>query len=186
MLGPTAVIAVEKDETKPVPDKRAALHLFQSHRASLVDYARVITGNDSYAEDVVQDAWLRFDRAVGQTPMREPLQYLYRVVRNVAIDGRRRFNLDAMRHSMDLAQIAGTIASDCPSPEEEAIARNELELVCTALRELPERTRIAVEMHRFGAHTLSEIAEYLHISVGTAHALVADGVKHCFRRRTAC
>lgn len=169
-----------------MPDKRGALHLFQAHRASLVDYARGITGNDSQAEDVVQDAWLRFDRAVGQVPIREPVQYLYRVVRNLAIDGRRRILAEARRHSIDIARIAQTLASDNPSPEDEAIARDELDAVRAALRELPERTRVAVEMHRFGGHTLTEIAKHLDISVGTAHALVADGVKHCHRRRNAC
>ena len=35
-----------------------------------------------------------------------------------------------------------------------------------------ERTRIALEMHRFGGATLSDIADFLDISVGRAHALV--------------
>jgi RNA polymerase sigma factor (sigma-70 family) len=166
-----------------LPQKRAALHLFRSHRASLLDYARGITGDESQAEDVLQDAWLRFDRAVDRTAIQEPLQYLYRVVRNLAIDGRRRVQSSRKLLSADLDAIAETIASECPTPEEEAIARSELESVRAALRELPDRTRIAVEMHRFGGHTLAEISRHLGISVGTAHALVADGVKHCHRRR---
>lgn len=166
-----------------VSERRAALTLFQSHRAALIDYARDITGNEAQAEDVVQDAWLRFERAVRQAPIREPAQYLYRVVRNLAIDGRRRINVDAARHAVDLSEVAHMIASDGPSPEDVAIANNELDSVRAALAELPERTRIAVEMHRFGGHTLGEIAARLKISVGTAHALVADGVKHCHRRR---
>jgi len=152
----------------------------------LIEYARDITGNDNQAEDVVQDAWLRFERAVRQAQIQEPVQYLYRIVRNLAIDGRRRFRLDATRHSVDLAEIAHLVASDNPSPEEAAIARNELSMVRAALDELPERTRMAVEMHRFGGLTLTEIAAKLRVSVGTAHALVADGVKHCHRRRNAC
>lgn len=166
-----------------VPQDRAALKVFQSHRASLVDYARVITGSDSRAEDVVQDAWLRFRKACNAVTLREPLHYLYRIVRNLAVDENRRAALEASRCSVDMEAITHSLASEAPSPEDIAIARSELELVRTALGELPERTRIAVEMHRFGGHTLTEIAESLGISVGLAHTLVADGIKHCHHRR---
>jgi RNA polymerase sigma-70 factor (ECF subfamily) len=165
--------------------ERAALELFQSHRASLVDYARVITGNDSQAEDIVQDAWLRFARARANVAFREPLQYLYRIVRNLAIDRKRASRKHAERHTFTVDEIAKSLAADAPSPEAIALARSELQFVRLALAELPDRTRIAVEMHRFGGHTLSEIAGALNISVGLAHALVAEGIKHCHRRRNS-
>jgi RNA polymerase sigma-70 factor (ECF subfamily) len=37
-------------------------------------------------------------------------------------------------------------------------------------------------MHRFGGATLSDIADFLDISVGLAHALVHDGLEHCRMR----
>ncbi|AJP74297.1 hypothetical protein TS85_05720 [Sphingomonas hengshuiensis] len=166
-----------------VSQEGAALKLFQSHRASLVDYARTITGNESAAEDVVQDAWLRFRNACNAVTLREPLHYLYRIVRNLAVDENRRTALEVSRCPVDVEAITHSIASDAPSPEDIAIARNELRLVRAALGELPERTRIAVEMHRFGGHTLAQIAGSLGISVGLAHTLVADGIKHCHYRR---
>lgn len=166
-----------------MPQEGAALEVFQSHRASLVDYARVITGSESTAEDVVQDAWLRFRNAYNAVTLREPLHYLYRIVRNLAVDENRRAALEVSRCSVDVEAITHSIATEAPSPEDIAIARSELELVRTALGELPERTRIAVEMHRFGGHTLAEIARSLGISVGLAHTLVADGIKHCHHRR---
>ena len=166
-----------------MPQEGAALDVFQSHRASLVDYARAITGSESTAEDVVQDAWLRFRNACNAMTLREPLHYLYRIVRNLAVNENRRAALEGSRCSVDVEAVAHSIASDAPSPEDIAIARSELKLVRAALAELPERTRIAVEMHRFGGHTLTEIARSLGISVGLAHTLVADGIKHCHHRR---
>lgn len=168
----------------PVSNQSAALSLYRSHRASLVDYACTITGSRSEAEDVVQDAWLRFDRAFGTATVREPLNYLYRIVRNLALDGRRRALGAAQRHPLVLDDVAELVPSDTPSPEREAIARSELDAVRRALAQLPDRTRIAVEMHRFGGHTLTEIAAFLGISVGLAHGLVADGIKHCHRQRS--
>lgn len=131
----------------------------------------------------MQDAWLRFARARDSAMLREPLHYLYRIVRNLAIDGNRRASIEAERHLVDVDGIAGTVASDAPSPEDVVLARNELDFIRSALAELPERTRIAVEMHRFGGHKMADIARSMGISIGLVHALVADGIKHCHRRR---
>ena len=37
----------------------------------------------------MQEAWLRFDEVSRQRLLDEPLSYLYRIVRNLALDGRR-------------------------------------------------------------------------------------------------
>ncbi|WP_311267770.1 sigma-70 family RNA polymerase sigma factor [Sphingobium sp. WCS2017Hpa-17] len=166
-------------------NEQGALYFYRTHRASLIDYARVITGSQAEAEDVVQDAWIRFDRAFDGDAVRQPLHYLYRIVRNLALDGRRRALIAGERQGDDLADLVNAVPCERPTPEAQAIARNELDHVRAALAELPERTRIAVEMHRFGGHTLMEIAQHLGVSVGLVHGLVADGIKHCHRRRMA-
>jgi RNA polymerase sigma factor (sigma-70 family) len=156
--------------------------LFVEHRRSLIDYATRIVGSRAHAEDVVQEAWLRFDEVSRQRLLDEPLSYLYRIVRNLALDGRRSQAREA-RYLVRGADLqAEGIAEDRPSPEAEAVDRGELRAVQAALLELPERTRIAVEMHRFGGATLKDIADFLDISVGLAHALVRDGLEHCRMR----
>jgi RNA polymerase sigma factor (sigma-70 family) len=157
-------------------------NLFVEHRRSLVDYATGIVGSRAMAEDVVQEAWLRFDDAARRHLFDEPLSYLYRIVRNLALDGRRRRAREG-RHVVEGADLlAEAVAEDRPSPEAEVAARAELRLVREAMRELPERTRIALEMHRFGGATLQDIADYLGISVGLAHSLVVRGLDHCRER----
>jgi RNA polymerase sigma factor (sigma-70 family) len=156
-----------------------ATSLFAEHRRSLVDYAAGIVGSRAQAEDVVQEAWLRFDKVSRQRLLDEPLSYLYRIVRNLALDGRRKQARED-RYIVAGADLqAEQVAEDRPSPEAEAVGRGELRAVQAALLELPERTRVAVEMHRFGGATLADIADFLGISVGLAHALVVDGLEHC-------
>ncbi len=156
-----------------------ALHLFLSHRAELLRQANRITRNHAQAEDILQEAWLRFRAAVAERPPEEPLGYLHRIVRNLALDGARRSGLeDRLFHDRGEAD-ALQVPSDAPSQEAAAISESELRMVERALAAMPERMRLAVQMHRIEGARLKDIAGRLGISVTSAHALVADGVARC-------
>jgi len=150
------------------------LALFLAHRGALVAYARGILGDHARAEDVVQEAYLRITSAAGSRAIDEPQGYLYRIVRNLAVDSRRRVQpFEAVIDQMPL---------DRPSPEAEALHKDQLRIVNAALAELPQRSRIALEMHRLEGCKLREIADRLGISVTQAHTLVVDAVEHCKKR----
>lgn len=164
----------------------AMVHLLTTHRRRLVRYAQTIVGDHGRAEDVVQDAYLRLDRK-GETgqggataAIAEPVPYLYLVVRNLAVDARRRLMRE--RRCVLVDDGLHHEAADRPTPEAEAIARDDLRLLEDALAELPERARLALRLHRIDGLRLVDIAEHLGVSVGTAHGLVADALDHCRRR----
>ena len=165
-----------------------ALSLYLSHRNELVSYASGIVGDRARAEDVVQEAWLRFGGAVegrggGEgRGLTEPLGYLYRIVRNLALDGRRRQVREQRLMDAEAGTDMDARADEKPSPEAEVLARDELRQLAEAMAELPERTRIALEMHRFKGATIKEIAGHLGISVGLVHNLLVDGLEHCRAR----
>lgn len=152
-------------------------------RPALVNYASSIIGNRVLAEDLVQEAWLRFDEASNGRFLEDATGYLYRIVRNLALDSKRR---DARENSLTAASdydvAVQTSADDTPDPETVILYKDDYAKLMQALGELPERTRIACEMHRFGGAKLREIADYLDISVPLAHKLVADGIDHCRER----
>ena len=156
--------------------------LFSEHRRSLVDYAASIVGSHAQAEDVVQEAWLRFDEVSRQRFLTEPLAYLYRIVRNLALDDRRTGARQARLLASQPAAVAVVSSSFSPTPEKVALYKDELRLLHAALAELPKRTRIAFEMHRLGGCKLREIAAHLGISLPLAQRLVADGLEHCRTR----
>ena len=157
------------------------LSLYMAHRQKLVHYASGIVADSGRAEDVVQEAYLRFRVASDERPLQQPVGFLYRIVRNLAFDLRRRLVLEDK--TLDLQDETGLseIADRAPSPEDEAIQHQEFQRVVAAMEALPERTRIALEMHRFGGFTLKQIAERLGISTSMAQVLVIDGVRHCQR-----
>ncbi len=166
-------------------DERASLKLYRTHRTALVTYASAITGSPAQAEDVVQDAWLKLEHAADPESIIEPVSYLFRIVRNLAVDARRALTRENARSGGVSENLAAILADEHPSPEQTAVARDEVETVLKALAELPERTQIAVRLNRMEGKKLREVAEHLGISITRAHILIAEGVAHCDRRRTA-
>jgi len=167
-----------------VRDEAVELDIFLAHRAALVDYATPIVGDRMRAEDVVQEAYIRF-RAAGASQSAgrgivQPVGYLYRIVRNLALDWARRLKLEGGR--ADAGAALAELPSPAPSPERTALYRDELRQVAAALAELPARTRTAFELHRLGGRTLHQVAGELGISVGLAHRLVHDAITHCAER----
>lgn len=167
------------------PDDTASkLSVYVSHRADLVDYATPILGCRSLAEDVVQDAYIRFSKAIDgegepRPAISHPVGYLYRIVRNLALNRVRR--RATQRETDDFGGL-DAIAANVPSPEETSLYRGELRAVAAALSVLPYRTRRAFELYRLGGYTLQQVADALDISVGQAHRLIQDAMIHCAER----
>ena len=168
---------VERNATK--------LDLYLTHRAALVDYAAPILGCRARAEDIVQDAYLRFTcagerKSESGEGFAHPVAYLYRTVRNLALNWlRRETSQGGPPSGEDMLQ---SIASAAPTPEHEALYRDELRAVTQALAELPERTRRVFELHRLNGYTLQQSAAAMGISVGLAHQLVRDALTCCAER----
>lgn len=159
--------------------------MFLQHREALVEYALPFVGDRMRAEDVVQEAWLRFSSAIEKdrgeaAPIAHPVGYLYRIVRNLAIDVAAKVNAEAWHPASDTA--LEYVPSNGVDPEQEAVDREQLVAVANALDELPPRTRRAFDLHRFEGKTYAEIAEILGLSQARAHGLVKEALTHCMDR----
>ena len=173
------------------------LEIYLNHRSALVDYAAPIVGCRARAEDVVQDAFLRYSaqQAAGTAAgtadgtadgtsnpgqaIAHPVSYLYRIVRNLALDGVRRSAVSG--ESADETTLA-RLPTATATPEQTTLDRDRLRLLAEALTELPERTRIAFDMHRIEGRSLQEVADRLGVSVVRAHQLVKDALRHASLR----
>ncbi|MBR2818726.1 MAG: sigma-70 family RNA polymerase sigma factor [Reyranella sp.] len=154
--------------------------LFVEHRGSLLNYATSLVGSRAQAEDLVQEAWLRLDKAIEAGGIQEPLGYLYRIIRNLAVDRSRAAGREQQWQVQGQASVEAALGlRPSSTPEAIALHRDQMRLLAAALEELPKRTRIAFGMHRLGGYKLREIAACLDISVPLAQKLVADGLQHC-------
>ncbi len=156
------------------------LALYLKHRGSLVNYANGIVRDRAGAEDVVQEAYLRFSSASGdERPISSPVSYLYRIVRNLALDWvSRTSDTSSAGQTWALEQVA----EEGPTAEEVLHYRDELRILTDALAELPERTRLAFTLYRLEGRTLQQVADRLGVSVVRAHQLVKEAILHAARR----
>jgi RNA polymerase sigma-70 factor (ECF subfamily) len=132
----------------------------KEHGAALVLLARHWVASQADAEDVVQEAFVRFWRS--QERIEEPVAYLYACVKHCALDwhrGQRR------RERRELA----VACPEAASLFEAAIEQDERRLVIeTALRQLPTNQAEVLVMKIWGGLTFPQIAAALGISANTA------------------
>ncbi|WP_244618714.1 sigma-70 family RNA polymerase sigma factor [Rhizobium sp. 18065] len=154
--------------------KDARYEMYLKARKALVDYATPITGSRDDAEDIVQDAFLKFvpDASEGPPP---PKAYLFRIVRNLSFNKRRRRKLETKDEPDDIPWWAWPQSH--PSPEADLVLQQQVKLVARAIERLPDRERAVMEMYRFEKMTLQEIAERLAVSVATAHRLLSTAMR---------
>lgn len=157
------------------------LSLYVEHRDELLNYANRIVRDRACAEDLVQEAWLKYTaRARQGAEIAQPLNYLYSIVRNLALDWLRHASRTATQAISD--SVLETVASNAPSAEQVVYYRDELRALEAIVSELPERTQIAFRMYRVERRTLQEVADRLGVSVVRVHKMVKDAVLHCTLR----
>lgn len=151
--------------------------VFIAHRPQLRHAAMKIIGTQEQADDVVQDAYLKVMEMTAVFDVKQPLAYLFQLVRNLAIDRHRRASLESRffaseEEGMQVPATAGT-------PEAVAVSMQQLRLVADALAKLPERTRRAFELYRLGGHTQREVADQLGVSTTLVNFMIRDALTYC-------
>jgi RNA polymerase sigma-70 factor (sigma-E family) len=123
--------------------------IYGSHRAALLRLARLLTGSDSAAEDVVHDAFVRVQRT-GRRPD-DPRAYLRRTVVNLCHNRTRRLRLE--RRSV--------------TPVPPAVSNPEIDETWSAIRRLPFRQRAVVILRFYEDLPEADIAKVLGCAPGT-------------------
>ncbi|HEV7308076.1 RNA polymerase sigma factor [Ensifer sp.] len=151
-------------------DMETRHQVYFANRTALVAYATRIVGSRETAEDIVQEAFIRFAPANTNGASAEKssglsLAYLYRIVRNLSLDLIKRRRIE----TRDGEPPYWSMPIEMPTPEDVVLVTDEIRRVSDILADLPQEVRVALEMHRFGGYTLEEVAAHLDISVATAH-----------------
>jgi RNA polymerase sigma-70 factor (ECF subfamily) len=149
-----------------------------SNRANLIKTAARITGCHSRAEDVLQDAYIRVSSMTCDTlPFNARLNYIFRIVRNLAIDHYRKQSMEQRYFVNDEQNL--NAAPQVSNPESINVDRQTLGKVDRALAQLPERTRYAFVMYRVHGKPQKDIAVELGVSPTLVNFMIRDALVHC-------
>ncbi|MET0901791.1 MAG: sigma-70 family RNA polymerase sigma factor [Acidimicrobiales bacterium] len=155
-------------------DRQAELHdLFRAHATPLLRLAMVLTGDRSAAEDLVQEAFVRYHRQARPPALGAELAYLRRTVVNLSHGHHRRLRV-VRSHRADPPGVGA-------AAEHDAVRRDAQQRVADAVRALPARQRDCTVLRFYAGLTDTEIADALDISPGSvkthlhrARATLAD------------
>jgi len=147
--------------------------LYDRYASTVLGISLKILGDRTAAEDVLQETFWRVWRsAASYQPQRGSFTgWLFRIARNLAIDGYRRTN--ARPQMMFDGDDADTTLDQIPDPDADVAEQTQALLkhrqVLTALASLPRAQRQVIEMAYFYGMTRQEIAETMGEALGTIH-----------------
>jgi len=152
--------------------KQEATDVFEANRTRLVRIAYRMLGSFAEAEDVVQEAWIRW-QGVDQAEVRQPAAFLVRTVT--------RLSLDVMKSARARreAYVGNWLPEPVFEPEEKAPAQDELTLtLMMALERLSPLERAAFLLHDVFAAPMDEIAAALGRDAAAVRQLAVRARKH--------
>jgi RNA polymerase sigma-70 factor (ECF subfamily) len=137
--------------------------LMNTHGPPLILYARQWC---STAEDVVQEAFLKL--VALSLPPRNPVAWLYKVVRHAALDAGKRTRRRERREAKAARPVRWFV--------EDEVDGLDAELAVAALQQLPEEQREVIVARLWGGLSFEEIAEVVGCSVSTAFRRFGAGL----------
>ena len=145
--------------------------LFEAHALGLVKLAKVMLGDQSIAEDVVQDAFIGMYRKwASLQDKNKALGYL----RNSVLNGCRTAHRNRTRHARAL--LLASDADSIVSAEESALIGEANREVLAALRALPARQREAVVLRHYLGLTEEQAAQTMQVARGTVKSATSRGL----------
>jgi len=142
--------------------------------AILMQYLRQNWRDQSAAEDLLHDVYVRvYEAAKAQIPD-HPKAFVFTTARNLLISRVRQRNVVPIEAVADFEAIG--FAIDAPGPEQITIARDELRRLENAIDRLPPQCRKVVMMRRVDGLSRPEIAIRLGIAESTVSSYLENGM----------
>lgn len=158
-------------------------HFFNRSYQRAFNLAYRLTGNESDAEDLTQDAFVRAWGAFDRYDRRHSFEvWLLRILSNLAIDRWRRHSTVRI-HSLDQTyrsngadvQLGAVVPDRAPSPEQQCVLRAQGEQIQEALSLLPDNYRTAIILTDIEEWSYEEVAQKMRCPVGTVRSRLHRG-----------
>lgn len=151
--------------------------LVERHHEPLLGFLyRMTGGNRALAEDLVQEAFLRVLKAIGNYHATQPFKpWLYAIAVNLTRDHFKR--ADTRRSNLVGDEVLAEIVSDAEALDAGLLAGEEAQAVAAAIADLPPHQREALLLRYYQDLSLTEIALALNVPVGTVKSRLHLGLK---------
>src|SRR5215469_1245371 len=158
-------------------DQLALAALVTRHHSPLLGYLyRLVGGDQQLSEDLVQETLLHVLRQRTYQADRPFKPWLYMIATNLARDHFKSATVRRSRRSGDEEEALLHLEDREPGPEERALVAEQGSEVRAALTQLGEEYRVVVVLRFYQGFSLQEIAEVLHIPLGTVKSRLSVGV----------
>jgi RNA polymerase sigma-70 factor, ECF subfamily len=158
-------------------DQAALAALVTRHHAPLLGYLyRLVGGDRQLAEDLVQETLLNVLRQQTYQAGRPFKPWLYMIATNLARDYFKSAVVRQRWREGDDEETLLQLTDSDPGPEERALAAEQGNEVRMALAQLREEYRVVLLLRFYQGFSLQEIAETLHIPLGTVKSRLSVGV----------
>ena len=153
-------------------NQETAAQILTRYRVDLRRYVAAMVGIDR-ADDVIQDAFLRFSRSLEKGAIDNPRAFLYRICANLATDELRR----RRRHRDYQVDMASRPVDLAPAAADTIDLREQVQQVQLAVDALPSKCRRVFVLRKFKDLSYREIAAIEGISVKTVENQVSRALK---------
>ena len=167
-------------EVKPETRQQALDRLYVEHAAALRRFilARVVGNLD--VDDLVQDVYARLARMDGLPEKLPPgnhttRAFLLTVANRLVID-RERHRGVRRRYDERLRLLRDR--DEAPSPETIVLARDDLEMVASAIEEMKPQWRRAFVLNRFSHMSYNDVAKAMNVSTKTIEKYIGKALLH--------
>ena len=158
------------------PGPETIEELFAALESPLLSYALRYTGELALAQDVVQEAFMKLHVEFKQ--VQQPQRWLYRTVRNLALNQRRNTGRTVSLNAPGAGQDSAANCADTSSfPDEQLIRLEGIGLVRLGLETLDERSRELVKLKFNDELSYKEIAARTGLTVSNVGFILHHALK---------
>ena len=158
-------------------DQVAFAALVTRHHGPLLGYLyRLVGGDRQLSEDLVQETLLHVLRQRTYQSDRPFKPWLYMIATNLARDYFKSAEVRQCWQRGDAEETLLHLYDSAAGPEERALAAEQGNEVRAALAQLREEYRVVLLLRFYQGFSLQEIAETLHIPLGTVKSRLSVGV----------
>ncbi|MES2686519.1 MAG: sigma-70 family RNA polymerase sigma factor [Pseudomonadota bacterium] len=161
-------------------DESALRELYELTSSKLYGVAVRVVTNRSWAEDVLQEAFLNIWRIAGdyKASLSPPMAWMCLIVRSRGLDFLRRRTSERADAALELDDVmAETVEGDSPNPMDTALASEQAWALHQCLSQLDNKQREVVSLAYMRDLSHGELAEQLKLPLGTVKTWIRRGLE---------